>query len=944
MLDRGRGSLKLLLICYLTVLLLLVQGKGWAQSGTAASCDVCGKKITNLDQPISLVGYWLFTREDHERNKDIDTDTSDWITIKAPGPWKNAYPDKKNFRVGWYRGSFEFAPHLMGEELVFLVDTYVARLKVYLDGELIYSRGESDVYSNYHGVQPVPVRFKITKQKHVISFRTDTILMTGVYQLPFQFRKYNPTDSFVGFFHWWGGEFRMVISHIFVALGGFFLLVFFKTRSVFYLCASLTSMGTYPFYAFPGDMYLRWFAPESLLVLHYLGISALGIFPFFFSQFFYKIYPRANIIHSVIHLILLTLLIYLAIDFHMDFFQKLRVSLFIYELFLACWAIFIMIRGLSIKGNPYRGLRLLLVAEVYFVSVSTHDILLALGLLQSIALIFTGTLFIVLALLWICSINFADTFMQNKGLAQSLTEVNRNLASLNEKLEFKVEEQTRDIKSILTHIEMGILTLTDPDRFTIGSDYSPFTEAILGEADLAGKNGMKLIFARSNVNPDDLSRYSSVMAASIGENSLCWDINKENLCFEIQKILPDGQSKILELDWYAVVNNRNLIEKILVTLRDVTSIRQLQYHAQNQTKELEYIGEIVAITRDEFDLLVSQGRHFIEENRSLLRDCPQRDSEILRRLFINMHTFKGLCRSFRMKNLTSLIHAVEQKLAQLQRSPEEPWDQACLLNDLKTLDDLLQSYIRLSQEKLNHQFEQTDRLILDRASFEKQLDYLRSIKIATLSERDRGLFIEIQNALQKMMVSHSMDVFDEIQRSIGILSQDLGKEEPLVMIDSPNLDLDRRIQILLRNMFLHLIRNSMDHGIETAQERLLAGKPSRGHIHIALQKQGSELVIIYADDGRGLNIGKIREMGAKRQLLTPGELQDDKMVANLIFTPSFSTTETVSDISGRGMGMAAVVDYLDEIKGGLNLEFTGQEKEPGFRPFKLNIIIPCVLP
>jgi HPt (histidine-containing phosphotransfer) domain-containing protein len=922
-------------------LFYFTNGKAWAQDAAALRCDFCGKKITTLEQPISLVGSWLFTRVDNERNKDIDADTSHWVIINTPGPWKNVYPDKKNYRIGWYRGHFEFAPHLIGEELVFLVDTYVARLKVYLDGELIYSRGERTVYSDYHGVQPVPVRFRISKEKHVISFRTDTILMTGVYQLPFQFRKFNPTDAFIGFFHWWGGEFRMVISHIFVALGSFFLLVFFKTRSTFYLSAALTSMGTYPFYAFPGDMYLRWFSPDSLLVLHYLGISALGIFPFFFSQFFYKSYPKINVIHSIIHVALLFIFIYLAIDFHMDFFQKLRVSLFIYELGLACWAIYIMVRGLSIKNNPLKGLRLLLVAEVYFVSVSCHDILLAVGAIQSVALIFTGTLFIVLALLWICSINFADTFMQNKDLAQSLTEVNRNLASLNEKLESKVEEQTRDIKSILTHIKIGILTLVDPEHFRIGPDYSPFAEELLGKADLVGKNGMELIFANSNVNPDDRSRNLSVIAASIGENSLCWDINKDSLCFEIQKTLRGEQPKILELDWYPIVNSKDIIEKILVTIRDVTSIRQLQYQAQNQSKELEYIGEMVGITRDEFDILVSQARHFIEQNRRLLEASPHRDNENLKRLFINMHTFKGLCRSFQMKNLTSLIHGVEQKLAMLQKNPEEPWDQACLLSDTNSLDDLLNTYVRLSREKLNHQVEQKDRLVIEKSSLEKQLEYIRSIKLSGLNNNDRAIIINIQEALRRMTSSPGIDVFSEIQRSIGSLAKDLGKEEPRILIDGSKNAVDSRLQSLLRNVFLHLIRNSMDHGIETAKERLMRGKTPQATIHIVIDRQGQCLAIEYSDDGRGLNLNKLRQLGEEKHLLTPADLKNDKLVADLIFSPSFSTAEVVSDISGRGMGMVAVLNYLGEFKGSLVLEFTDQENAQGFRPFKLKISIPA---
>ncbi len=92
----------------LALLGLLGQAPLMAAEDNRPGCDSCRLQIKSLDKPVKLTGKWLFTRDDNPQNKDVVMDTSTWPIIKAPGPWKGAYADKKNFTVGWYRGNFEF--------------------------------------------------------------------------------------------------------------------------------------------------------------------------------------------------------------------------------------------------------------------------------------------------------------------------------------------------------------------------------------------------------------------------------------------------------------------------------------------------------------------------------------------------------------------------------------------------------------------------------------------------------------------------------------------------------------------------------------------------------------------------------------------------------------------------------------------------------------------
>src|SRR3990167_5039944 len=197
---------------------------------TRPDCHSCHIEIQSFDKPVKLTGKWLFTRDDRTENKDPVLDTQDWKLIMAPGPWKPAYNDGKVFTVGWYRGNLKFDPSLIGQEVVFMVNTYMARMHVYVDGQEVYQRPHDINVERYYSVQPIPVRFKVTQAEHVVAFRVETPLMTGVYQLPFEVHRYDQHDRSLALWQFWGGEARTIAAYVMVMFGLFFLLVYSKTK------------------------------------------------------------------------------------------------------------------------------------------------------------------------------------------------------------------------------------------------------------------------------------------------------------------------------------------------------------------------------------------------------------------------------------------------------------------------------------------------------------------------------------------------------------------------------------------------------------------------------------------------------------------------------------------------------------------------------------------
>jgi two-component system chemotaxis sensor kinase CheA len=168
----------------------------------------------------------------------------------------------------------------------------------------------------------------------------------------------------------------------------------------------------------------------------------------------------------------------------------------------------------------------------------------------------------------------------------------------------------------------------------------------------------------------------------------------------------------------------------------------------------------------------------------------------------------------------------------------------------------------------------------------------------------------------------------------------LGKEPPQISIDDHGIVVRNQISGLLKNLFVHLFRNSMDHGLETPAERLAAGKPPIGQIQLGLSLEEGLFTLRLRDDGRGLNMARLRQTGIEKDLLTDPNASPES-VAQLIFTPSFSTAEKVTEVSGRGVGMDAVKGFLEREGGEVSVQFLDNNAAKDFRPFEIVINLPA---
>ncbi|MEF3698279.1 chemotaxis protein CheA [Desulfolutivibrio sp.] len=162
-------------------------------------------------------------------------------------------------------------------------------------------------------------------------------------------------------------------------------------------------------------------------------------------------------------------------------------------------------------------------------------------------------------------------------------------------------------------------------------------------------------------------------------------------------------------------------------------------------------------------------------------------------------------------------------------------------------------------------------------------------------------------------------VFSVFLRLVRDLSASLGKEAVFVA-EGAETELDKTVIDRLKDPLIHIIRNSLDHGIEPPEERTQAGKPPAGRIVLSAGHSGGNVVIRIRDDGRGVDPARIRKKAVERGLLSPDADVPEKELLALLFEPGFSTAEKVSDVSGRGVGMDVVKKNIEAMRGTVDME------------------------
>lgn len=231
--------------------------------------------------------------------------------------------------------------------------------------------------------------------------------------------------------------------------------------------------------------------------------------------------------------------------------------------------------------------------------------------------------------------------------------------------------------------------------------------------------------------------------------------------------------------------------------------------------------------------------------------------------------------------------------------------------------------IRVDIERLDTLMNLFSELLIDRARLEQLASEVRRNDLTETVEHMARVSSDLQNIVLKLRMVPVESVFNRFPRMVRDLAKSLEKKLDLV-ITGAETELDRTVIDEIGDPLVHLIRNSVDHGVEMPAARVAAGKAETGTVQLRAFHSGNHVFIEIEDDGNGINGPKVKEIAIKRGVVTEDEakkLSDDE-VNMLIFAPGFSTADKISDISGRGVGLDVVKSKIESLGGSVTVAST----------------------
>ncbi len=232
--------------------------------------------------------------------------------------------------------------------------------------------------------------------------------------------------------------------------------------------------------------------------------------------------------------------------------------------------------------------------------------------------------------------------------------------------------------------------------------------------------------------------------------------------------------------------------------------------------------------------------------------------------------------------------------------------------------------VRVDVQKLDTLMNLVSELVIDRTRLDRFVDVFESKygsddlveNIVEISNHLGQITTDLQDEIMKARMLPVATVFNRLPRMVRDIAQKLGKEIDFV-VEGKETELDRNVIEVIGDPLIHLIRNAIDHGIESPEERRRLGKPGKGRVVLKASYVESHIVITLTDDGRGMELEKIKKKALERGVVRPDVLarMSEREAMDLIFMPGFSTAEEVSDVSGRGVGMDIVKSQIEQING-----------------------------
>ncbi len=229
--------------------------------------------------------------------------------------------------------------------------------------------------------------------------------------------------------------------------------------------------------------------------------------------------------------------------------------------------------------------------------------------------------------------------------------------------------------------------------------------------------------------------------------------------------------------------------------------------------------------------------------------------------------------------------------------------------------------LRVPAAKLDQLLNLVGELVTVQAHLSELSGRREDAEVTAIAEEIEGLTSSLRENSMNIRMMPIRGTFEKFRRLVHDLARDLGKDVELT-IEGAETELDKSVIEQLSDPLMHLIRNSMDHGVEPAADRAGRGKPLTARIGLAARYSGASVLVTVSDDGRGIDSAAVRAHAIEKGLVAPEAPLSDKEIFALIFQPGFSTARQVTDVSGRGVGMDVVRQRVESLRGSIDVAST----------------------
>ncbi|PRX27984.1 two-component system chemotaxis sensor kinase CheA [Orenia metallireducens] len=490
-------------------------------------------------------------------------------------------------------------------------------------------------------------------------------------------------------------------------------------------------------------------------------------------------------------------------------------------------------------------------------------------------------------------------------------EVHKQLEGYSQNLEEKIAAKTVDIRNLLNNVGQGFLSFGK--SLTINEEYSRECLNIFNK-EIGGMNIVELLFKQE------------------GQREFLRDILRTIFSSQDQDdikmylpLLPEESKiadKYIDLNFKLIGENTKEAgsREMMLVLTDISDKKELESKVEEERNNLKMAVNVVVNFNDFIELKNSYLDFFNSEVEEMVASGIS-IQDLLSRIYLQIHNFKGDFSQLGMNNTVNSLHCFEGKLlelkdklyeesveiTELRRLIKEEEAVGFLSQDLDILQELLGDYI----------LEQNKKIIIEIS----KLKMIEKRVVELLAPKDsEKLLVELKRLRYKP--------FKEILKFYPDYMQELGGRlgkliKPVKIVGGKEL-VDLEDYNELGKSLVHLFRNSIDHGIEEPEQRVAKGKSKYGEIICEIEMEEDKIIIKVSDDGKGINIAKIKEHALKEGLYSAKELNNlsQQEILSIIFSEGLSTKKNVTELSGRGVGLAAVKEAVERLSGSIKIYTT----------------------